>query len=353
MTVPSLPAGRSLTFTITLPVATAARGSITSAFAVSAAGDPNPTNNQASVTTAVIDPRNGGYKAFAADGRAYELTIDFDAGSYSMVGAAQTMQRSFTADGSGGGYTVSGSARFRVATDLIVGGHDFGAGVGVLPFVAARSFGSTVSEVVGQYNLVTRDVPAGGPAVTHAGVVTVTGNQMLICQADNGSIRPPGNCVVNNVSKQRNYVLSAAAGVYTATEVGGSDQFTFYLARSDASKMLLGAQASTGTAGKLRIGLQDAPSLIGGTFSGASSSGGWIDTLTLTSSSYSASGSLDTATAALFSVANTGVGAMLAGARNGDGTQVIWVMQSSPLVITFGDFTATGAAAGLFQAVLP
>jgi len=352
MAVPSLPAGRSLTFTLTLPVAAAARGTITSVFSLTAVGDPNTGNNSASVTTAAIDPRNGSYKAFAADGRAYDLTIDFDAGSYSMVSATTTMTRAFTADASGGGYTVTGSARFRVATDLIVGGHDFGAGV--LPFTAARSFGSAVSEVVGQYNLVTRDVPASGAAATHAAVVTVTGNQMLICQSDTGSISPPGSTCP--AGKQKNYVLTAASDVYTATEVGGSEVFVFVLARSDASKMLLGALGSSSSTGKLRIGLQDAPSLIGGSFSGASSSGGWID-LTLSGSSYSALtdplGGSDTATAALFTVPSTGVGAMLRGARNGDSAQVIWVMQASPLAIAFGDFNATGAAAGLFQVFLP
>jgi hypothetical protein len=44
---------------------------------------------------------------------------------------------------------------------------------------------------------------------------------------------------------------------------------------------------------------------------------------------------------------------MLAGFRNTDG-QRFWVMQSSPLAIAFGDFTAvTPEAAGLMQIVLP
>jgi len=351
MTVPSLPAGRSLTFTLTLPVAAAARGTITSTFALTASGDPDTSNNQKTSTTKVIDPRNGSYKAFGADGRSYDLTIDFDAGSYSLVSSSQTMQRTFTADTSGGGYTVSGNARFRVATDLIVGGHDFGTGFGVLPFVAARSFGSALTEVVGQYNLVTRDVPASGQPITHAAVVAVNGNQMFICQTDNGSIRQPGNCITG---KQKNYVLSVANGLYTATEVGGSDVFTFYLARSDASKMLFGALPSSSSTGQLRIALQDAPSLLGGTLYGPSTSGSWVDPMVLTDSSYAATGgAADTVTATTIGpIANTGVGSMLAGFRSSDG-QRFWVMQASPLAIAFGDFGATGLAAGLLQVVLP
>jgi len=348
MTVPTLPSGGKLTFTITLPVATAARGTITSLFSLATAGDPNTANNQSSVTTTVIDPRNGSYKAFGADGRGYDLTIDFDARTYSMVSSSQTVQRTFTADATGGGYTVAGNARFRVATDLIVGGHDFGAGV--LPFVAVRSFGSTVNEVAGQYNLVTRDVPASGAAATHAGVVAVTSNQMSICQVDNNIIRPPGQTCP--AGKQKDYDLTVTNGVYTATQIGGTDVFTFYLARSGALKMLFAALPSSGATGRLRIGLLDSTNLVGGTLSGASSSGSWVN-MALTSSSYAATGgTADTATAALSATAQTGVGAMLDGLRNTD-VQRIWVMQASPLAIAFTDFTASGAAAGLLQVVLP
>jgi uncharacterized repeat protein (TIGR01451 family) len=355
MVVPSLPAGRSLTFTITVPLPLAARGTVTSGFAMTAAGDPNPANNTPpSVTTSVIDPRNGSYKAFGGDGRSYDLTIDFDAGSYTLASGAQTMTRTFTADAAdptGKGYTVGGSARLRVASDLIIGGHDFGAGV--LPFVAARSFGSALTEVVGQYNLVLRVVPATGQAVTYAAVAVVSGNQMFVCQTDNGSLRPPGSTCP--VGKQRNYVLSVSGGVYAAVEVGGPDAFSFYLARSDAAKMLFGAEPTASVDGKLRIALQDGPSLLGGTLSGPSTSGSWIEPMTLTSSSYAATGGVsDTcSTVPLAVVANTGVGSMLTGFRSSD-AQRIWVMQSAPLAIAFTDFTAVApGSVGLLQIVLP
>jgi hypothetical protein len=51
-------------------------------------------------------------------------------------------------------------------------------------------------------------------------------------------------------------------------------------------------------------------------------------------------------------VAGTAVGAMLRGTRASDG-QTVWVMQASPLALSFGDFTATGAAKGLLQVTVP
>ncbi len=351
MTVATLAAGRSLSFTLTLPVAAAARGSVTSLFKVDAAGDPDNSDNQASVTSTVVDPRNGSYKVVSGDGRSYQMDIDFDAGSYTMAGGSMPMTRSFTADASGGGYTVSGAQRLRVASDLIVGGHDFGTAV--LPYVATRSFGTTVSDTVGTYNLMLRDVPASGAAVTNAAVVTVTGNQMLICQTGGGTIAPPGSrCPAG---QQRNYVLSVSGNVYTAIEVGGAAQdFTFMLARSGASKLLLAALPAASAAGRLVIGLQDAPGLIGGSFSGPSSSTNWVDSIVLTASTYSATGStIDAGNLNLAAVPNTGVGAMLFGDRSVDGLQRLWVMQASPMVVVFGDGTATGTASGLLQVGLP
>lgn len=349
MTLASLPSGRSLTFTVTLPVPEAARGDIVSRFTVASDGDANPANNTASVTTRAIDARNGSYRVFAADGHAYTLNIDFDAGSYTITGGNQVMQRSFTRDGDGKGYTVAGGVRFRTSTDLVVGGHDFAGGT--LPYVAARSFGSSVNELVGSYNLLVRDVPLVGAVSQHAAVVTVTGNVLSVCQTDDGSIRQPGtNCT--NAGKQRNYVLTVADGFFVATEVGGSDQFSLLLARTGASKLLLGTTAA-GADGKLRLALQDAATLIGGTVAGASSSGGWVDPIVLTGVTYNSAGAAaDTDTASLTAVTGTGVGAMLRGLRTSDG-QTFWVMQSSPLVVGFGDFLAIGAAAGLLHIALP
>jgi uncharacterized repeat protein (TIGR01451 family) len=345
MNLASLGPGRSLVFTVTAAVPADGRGSITSSFALSSDGDPNAANNSAVTVTTAVDPRNGTYRAFAANGKAYDYTIDFDAGQYTMAGAGNA--QAFTAAG-GNDYVVAGAVRFRGATDLIVGNHDFGAGV--LPYVAARRFGSTVAEAAGQYNLATRDVPTAGPAVNHAGVVAVSGNQLILCQEDAGEIAPPGaRCPAG---RQKAYVLSVLGNVYRATDVAGGDGFTFSVVRSDAARYLVGASA-TAAGDHFRIGLPDAVSLIGGSHAGASSSGGWIPSLNLTPASYAITGSaLDDTSSSLTAIPNTGVGAMLVGNLAIGGDRV-WVMQAAPLVVVFGDFTAAGAGRGLIQVALP
>ena len=57
----------------------ASRGDIVNQVQVSAASDADSSDNSATVTAVAIDGRNGAYKAYAANGRMYDLTIDFDA----------------------------------------------------------------------------------------------------------------------------------------------------------------------------------------------------------------------------------------------------------------------------------
>lgn len=361
MTLATLPAGRSLTFTIVVPVAEAARGTLTNTFIVNATGDPNPANNAAVTSQRIVDPRGGSYKLFAANGRAYDLTIDFDAGRYTLVGGGQTWVKDFAADASGGFAVAGGAAgeRFRLATDLIAGGHDFGSGA--IPYVAARVFAGAVADTAGSYNLMTRDFAAGGAAQTHAAVMVITGNQMLVCQTDDTSVRPPGsNCPTG---KQRNFIVSAGsggnAGTFTATEIGGDNEvWPFVLARSDASRVLLAAPAAgAGGVSKLRIALPDAPSLVGGTLSGASTSGNWLSGVQLGRSSVVIGGGPpDAGSFTLSTISNSGVGAMLRANRAASGTpEYYWVMQFAPLAVAFGDGTAPAGTptAGLLQILMP
>lgn len=354
-TVPALGPGASLTFTVTVPVPAAARGSLGSRFALQTVGDRNPDNNVSVVTTRIADPRNGTWRAFAADGREYPLVLDFDARTLQLAGAA----RAFTADGAGN-YVVAGAVRFRLADDLVVGAHDLpGAAAanaaGVLPYVAAKTFGSSVAEAAGAYNLMTRTVPAAGAATTRAAVAVITGNQLAVCDADLGAVLPPGARCPG--ARQRNYLLAVAGGVYSAVEAaptGGAapDAFSFVLARSGAAKMLLGAANAAAPNGALRIALQEAPGIVGGTLAGASTSGPWIDALTLTPTTLVVAGSGPDAGSALVGASpNSGIDALLTGLVDADPARRIWVMQAAPLVVSFGD--AGSVLSGRLQLLLP
>jgi uncharacterized repeat protein (TIGR01451 family) len=347
-TAASLPAGRSLTFTFTLKVPAAARGDVTSNFSVSSSGDPNPSNNQPGpVKTTAVDGRNGTYKVFTGDGRTTSMAIDFDAGSYTMSGGSATL---FSA--SGGEYVISGARRLRVASDLVVGSHDFGGGA--VPYLAARSFGTSIADAQTQFNLATLDRPAaGGAAVTRPGSAAVASDGTLyLCQMANGTPRSTSNCAGGLAT----YSLSVDAnGLYTATPITGTTaSYQFYVARSGLSKVLISAgdavDSSNVAVKRWRVGLQDPPALAGGILNGPSTAGEWV-TMTLTSTSYSVVGTTNTGTlsATLNTIGSSGSTALLSGVRS-DGPG-IYVMQAGPLAVAFGVFGE--AASGLLQIVVP
>lgn len=347
MTLASLAARSTLTFTITVPTLAGTRGAITSTLAVTSDGDPNAGNNSAASTTTATDPRNGTYKAIAANGNVYDLALDFDAASYTMAGAGNA--QAFGAP-VGSEYTVGGAVRFRVAEDLIVGGHDFGGGV--LPYVAVRRFETSVADIAGQYTLVIRDVPAAGDATTRAAVAQITGNQMAVCIQDTASAPAPGTRC--NPANQVTYVVAVSGGVFAAFDNSGAQVFRFFVARSGASRLIVGANA-VGTTGdtQMRIGLQSQTSLLGGTLGGPSSSGNWIGTMTLSPSLYEVSGAgSDDNLATLGPHANPEtVGSLRTGLLTTGGDR-LWVMQSAPLAVAFGSVGAAGAGKGLLQIVL-
>lgn len=352
MTVATLGAGRSLGFTVTVPIGASVRGAVSSTFAISVPGDPSAGNNSQTTTSTAVDGRSGTYRAFGADGSTADLVLDFDASSFVMgQGGSQT----FSASGSTGNEFVLGStaARFRVASDLIVGSHDFGNGL--VPYVAGRRLGSTVADAQGGYILGTREASGGaGSATTRPGSIAVDSDGTLfLCQMPGGQPRPPSNCSGGLTS----HALSVdAGGLYTATPIAGvsTSAYSFYLLRSGTFKLIVSASSTTDNAGQLtrrfRIGLQDPPALAGGALAGGSTAGEWVS-VALSGNSYGVTGTSNPGlvTAALGPVSNSGANSLLLGTRT-DGAS-IYVMQAGPVAAVFG--TPTGTANGLLQLLAP
>lgn len=353
MTVPTLPAGRALRFTITVPVAATARGAIISTMSIAADGDPDTANNLASFTTIAIDPRNGSYKVFTADGSTASMTIDFDAGQYTMSGDTA---KAFVAGDSDSHFVVAGAQRFSVAPDLIVGNHDFGDGL--VPYVAGRRFGSTLADAQSaRYNLVTRDT-TDTTAVTRAGSAAIESDGTLfLCQRDDDAVRPVSNCA----GALATYTLGAGANaeaVYTATPTSGTGpSYAFYVLRSGSSKVLVSADPATDGGGnpvrRLRIGLQDPAAIVGGTLFGPSTLGGW-SRLTISATSYELAGVDGSApvtplTATLALLNDSGATALLSGPRSDGAT--VRVMRAGPLAISYGAYGSS--ASGELEITLP
>ena len=366
MTLPSLAAGRSLIFTFTVAVPDTARGAITNTVSISADGDPNLANNTSSVTTVASDSSNGSYKAYAADGRLYDMNVDFDARSYSMSGNGLSLQRSFVADATtvtnpdgsntvgNGDYNVAGAAattKFRAATDLLVGGENFGWGN--LPYVAARHFGSTLNEMTGSYNLMSRNVSAkDASAVTRPATARASGNVLTVCETPT-LVAPTTGCGSGFL---KNFVVTVTDDLYTGVEAITGEVYSFRIASTGGSRMLLSSNVNpdpNDTANSIRqfrIGLTDAASLAGGTVRGPSSSGDWVN-IALQPARYLFNGIVQTAgdDATLLPVSNAGPFAMLQGTRRTDGLTV-YVMQAIPLVVAID---APTTPAGLMQIALP
>lgn len=352
MSIASLAPGRTLTFRFSADTSASYRGPIVNTVSVASDEDQVPGNNQASTTTAVVDSRNGSYTAFAANGKAYTLAIDFDAGRYSVSGNGVSLSRSFAFDAPSGDYVVAGNVRLRTAADLLVGGDDFGSGT--LPYVAARKFATTVGSIAGSFNLATRNLPPGGAAVTHAGTALVSGNTLSVCQSDVAQVVPVRNCAAD---ARKDYLGLTASGSGFSGATGDGEVYSFSVAESGALKILLSAGPAPDGSRQLRIGLIDSTGglTFGPPTRGPSSTGDWL-TVTLANggptAAYSASGS-STSDSATFGAINPGGGgpfSMLVGMStlyNAD----IYLMQASPLLVVTG--RALGSASGLLEVTVP
>lgn len=352
MTVPVLGPGRTLVFGFEATSTAGARGSVESRVVVASDEDQDTGNNTAVATATLVDARNGSYEVFAADGRSYDLLIDFDAGTYTMSGNGGSVQRRFVADGSGG-YTVDGLARLRLTTDLIVGGHDFGAGVE--PFVAVRSFVPGIGSLAGSYNLFTRRVAADGTATTVPGTAFVSGNTLSICEREQAPVTSVRLCP--DASRVDYVNLTADGNVITGTSAAG-ERFSFSVATSGAAKILLSAGTAPDLRQRFRIGLVDSSGGVtfGPAQQGPSSTGDWT-TMTLVDGfpvQWTSTGSLGSDSAQLVSVTNSGSApfSMLTGtstATNGS----IFLMQAYPLIVVIGGSPFFSSASGLLQLALP
>lgn len=149
-----------------------------------------------------VDPRNGTYKVFASQRSSSTLTLDFDAGTYRMYeDFDQTSSGTFSADPADPGtYVFSSSrvsavvntARFRVAQDAIVGTFPFYVvprvpfTYAVRPFVAARNFVTSRTELEGAYDVMIASVPAGVPGKMPTNLFRLAlkqeGRNATICQ---------------------------------------------------------------------------------------------------------------------------------------------------------------------------
>jgi len=198
-----------------------------------------------------VDPRNGTYKVFASQRSSSRLTLDFDAGTYRMnEDFDQTSSGTFSADPADPGtYVFSSSrvsgimntARFRVAQDAIVGAFPFYViptvpfTYAVRPFVAARNFVTSRTELEGAYDVMVASVPAGVtskiPVNLFRQVIAQDGRNAKICQ-----LVPVTTCEDGSSSP-----YSVALGITSDSWLlySGLSNMNFYVAKVGSRRLAL------------------------------------------------------------------------------------------------------------------
>lgn len=344
VTLPSLPVGGALVFEVDGTVNPLVDGTVTNTMTATVNEDVNRINNSATATaSAAVTPPDpsGTYTVFAADGREYEMAIDFASGTYTMSGNGASGTSNFAASPDGS-YVVGGDQRFRVAADLIVGGHAF-AGGAVVPYVAARSFADSIAVLGGALNLMTRNVNAdGSQPVTRAGTARASGNILQVCEDDFEVVQAQA-CRVGGL---KSYLLSVSDNVFSGVETTTGAMISFRVARSGAAAILIAAGPSTHDDATLewRIGLAESAGLAGGTLFGPTAypdaTSDWVQ-IDLTRSTYAALGAGINDVAGLTRENAQAPVAMLLGYPEPDlGGAPIWVMQAYPLVVVIGATTS-------------
>jgi hypothetical protein len=254
---------------------------------------------------------------------------------------------------------VSGTTRFRVASDLIVGGQNFGTGV--IPYLAVSQLATKVSQLAGTYDFMYWDMATGAPATTSPWTGSVNSNTLYVCTSTT-AVTTTQAC---NPSSLTSYALTVDTtnDLFQATKQSGSQpSFSFYTGMVGAAPVILSAGTWSDGSLYLLVGVPDSAAIAGGTTLGSSMSpatlpaghyfsGDWI-TMILSSSSYSFTGELGGSDSATLGPINQAGGpfSLETGDLASDNAP-IYVMQAYPLSIAFG--APGGAASGLLQVTVP
>jgi hypothetical protein len=170
MTIPSLPPGGTLSFTMTFHVSwpPSPTRDVSVHIASSTAGDPRTDNDAARVFTVVGSPWSGRFTLFGTDARQYTLDLDRDVFRYTLSG--EGLAESAVLQGEMDGTRVAriptgpesaspSKLRLRLGPDLVAGSLTRSDGE-IVPFVGVRRFVETIGELpTGDISIIGRFAP--------------------------------------------------------------------------------------------------------------------------------------------------------------------------------------------------
>lgn len=229
------------------------------------------------------DLRNGSYTMVASDGYEYTLTLDFDAKTYKVAGngindsgAIEASGSEFefkpgNAEGSSGFNTI----RFAYVDNTVVGVYVVPAGP--LPFIAARSFATSLPGTSMTFNLLgrwvdTADVTASSTSVQQAQITS--DGWIRICESD--EIPPLETCPVGDLFEAP---LTVAGNQFS---YAANEDLTvvFRLAQVGTDPIFLRASPSNGTTRRFIMGMPAVTSFDWGSFVGGTAAGAWATVAT-------------------------------------------------------------------------
>lgn len=349
MSLESLPRGGGLIFHIEVPGDVNRIGPVTSTMTAASEDDPRTGNNMAAHTTTAIDLRNGDYTVFGSNGRQYTLTLNFNTSTYAMVGQQVDAAGTFTRDPDGVSYVFSatgtGTARFRTAPDMVVGGFDFNFDgstqpydQGVRPFVASRSFSSDIAGLNGRsFNLMGLNLRRN--STIQAPVLPSTFGDGVLRSCFSPLFLRVDQCPAEHLAT---YTLNVSNGVVTGRDNTRDDTIHFRIAQSGDTLLLLRAEDAFDNTGRhFRVGLPESSGLAGGSFVASSTRTAWGST-TLSDTAYSFSGTTTAGTALTETadlvplVGGQSPTGLRRGLRSGDSAPILFT-QGGPLYLMLGE----------------
>ncbi|MEJ1170253.1 hypothetical protein [Variovorax sp. CCNWLW235] len=315
-------------------------------------------------TGAAPDARNGRYKVYAANGSRQTLALNLDSKRYEMTDEAGTVASgSFAEDAAEAGTFVFNSprinspvntARFRLATDTVVGSFPFAlaqvtpASYGVRPFVASRALVKAQAGLDGVYNRFGINLTATTRDSSITQIQVANGGTTLYLCNDSGIYRID-NCPAASV---RTYTVSAGPTVDTWHIVNvsnPSDSGNFGIARVGGENVYLsaGVLAATPTTSVFRIGLPERATWPAATALGGANNGSWGGTF-IDASSYARTQVLPDGTSATLnaSLSSTGtIGPLNMRTASFGGSSLHFASQSAKLFAMVGSRNPATAGA--------
>ena len=317
-------------------------------------GNTKPETPAAAAKT-TADARSGSYRVYAANGTQQQLSVDFDAGSYTMtdnLGVAEsgTFAEDFTEPGtyvfaSSRIATAANTSRFRVTSDTIVGAFPFQtaysspAAYAAQPFVAARDFVTTAALIDGTYNRFSVTRSPGGAQDSTILSMRLSGSGTVLEFCNDAIIYRIDLCPA--ASKRTYAVTPGVDDAWVATNVANSsDVANFRVARIGGQNVYLGAGVSVSPAQQfMRIALPESSSWPTTRGIGSSTTGSWgTNLISTTSTVRTSTGTDDTYGTLTMPVDSTAYANQPLGIRgvNFTGANKYFAMQAGELSVLVG-----------------